>query len=68
MKQFHELDIAHACECEKNWEKMEFRSAKLLEDGRMALAHQCETHGKGTCTHFLDSETVKLVQNALKAQ
>ena len=68
MKQFAELNAAHECKCEKSWADMDFAGAKLLEDGRVALTHTCESHGEGQCTHMLNAKTVKLVQNALKGE
>lgn len=66
MKQFHELDIAHTCECSRSWDAVQFEGAKLLENGDIALLHECESHGKGECAHILKAQTVKLVQNALR--
>ena len=68
MRQFHELDVTHTCECSRSWDDVRFESARLLENGDLVLVHQCESHGKGNCLHILKAETVRLVQNALKAQ
>jgi hypothetical protein len=68
MRQFAELTAAHECVCEKSWAGLHFDAAKLQADGSVALTHQCESHGKGQCTHILNTATVKLVQNALKGK
>lgn len=63
----HEATKTHECKCEKSWADIQFDSAELESDGRLALTHDCGKHEDETCVHLLSADTAKLIKTAVGA-
>ena len=54
----------HRCRCQKDWSGIKFTRASLLSDGRLELAHACESHAGEQCVHVLGAHTAGLIRKA----
>lgn len=61
----HEVTKTHECKCQRTWNNIEFVSAELESDGRLALTHDCIEDKDESCVHLLTADTAKLIKAAV---